>query len=85
MPTVVQLDDLKGNTAVQGVSRMVSPASSPTYGLAQELRAHSDDVKCVIPAGEGVIVSASRDSTVGIWRQDEAGVRSSFGTVPSPR
>jgi WD40 repeat protein len=38
------------------------------YGLGEVLQAHSDDVKCVIAADKGTLLSASRDNTVGVWR-----------------
>jgi hypothetical protein len=54
---------------------MATPAHPLKWELSCELEpAHDSDVKAVLGIGDDLLVTASRDSSVGVWRRSAADV-----------
>ena len=48
-------------------------ASVPPFTLSATLAGHEQDVRAVSCTPDGAVLTASRDSTVRVWRRSEAG------------
>ena len=46
---------------------------SPPFTLSATLAGHEQDVRAVASLSDGAVLTSSRDSTVRVWRREDAG------------